>query len=283
MTLGTHAAYLMRSDKKVYAWGYNYQNCLSTSSNLMSECREVPELSQLEVTHVAARGEERFFVDKNAKAYEYVQDEFELDWSLEPVDFGGRVAIKSIAASYEFTLFLSTSGQIYGRGSNRKGELGLGRTFGRELTEPVQIPYFAKNSKEMIESVSVGMAHAVAKSKLGYVYTWGDNCYQQVTSKAVPHLATPEPLENEEGKMKVLQAVAGARTTYLLLDHIKTVALGTSSSFPYQKGVFLYPLELIKVSLFSFSKPQVAKRLQRSSCAPAGRPNCQSCTSTQLT
>jgi len=27
------------------------------------------------------------------------------------------------------------------------------------------------------------MSHCVAKSKLGYVYTWGDNCYQQTSSK----------------------------------------------------------------------------------------------------
>jgi len=43
----------------------------------------------------------------------------------------------------------------------------------------------------MIETISVGMAHSVAKSKLGYVYTWGDNCFQQVSNKNVPYLHTP--------------------------------------------------------------------------------------------
>lgn len=31
----------------------------------------------------------------------------------------------------------------------------------------------------MIESVSVGMGHTIAKSKLGYVYSWGDNRFSQ--------------------------------------------------------------------------------------------------------
>lgn len=35
----------------------------------------------------------------------------------------------------------------------------------------------------------------------------------------------------------MLQAVAGARATYLLLDHLKTIGMGTSSSFPFQKGI----------------------------------------------
>lgn len=34
--------------------------------------------------------------------------------------------------------------------------------------------------REFIESVSVGMGHSVAKSKLGYVYTWGDNSFGQL-------------------------------------------------------------------------------------------------------
>ena len=51
-----HAAYLLRSDKKMYAWGYNYQNSLNTSANLMAECKEVKELSQLEVAQAVARG-----------------------------------------------------------------------------------------------------------------------------------------------------------------------------------------------------------------------------------
>ena len=56
----------------------------------------------------------------------------------------------------------------------------------------------------------------VAKSKLGYVYTWGQNCFQQVTREGVNLLHTPELLEIEEGKLRAVQAVAGMRTTFVL-------------------------------------------------------------------
>ena len=61
-------------------------------------------------------------------------------------------------------------------------------------------------------------------------------------------LDTPEPLENEEGKLKVLQAVAGARATFVLNDSLKVIAFGTSSSFNTQKSVQNFPLELVRVS-----------------------------------
>ena len=38
------------------------------------------------------------------------------------------------------------------------------------------------------------MGHVVAKSKLGYVYTWGDNCFHQASPKPAKHLDTPEAL-----------------------------------------------------------------------------------------
>lgn len=41
------------------------------------------------------------------------------------------------------------------------------------------------------------MGHVVAKSKLGYVYCWGDNCYQQATNRKVKYLAIPEALEGD--------------------------------------------------------------------------------------
>lgn len=86
------------------------------------------------------------------------------------------------------------------------------------------------------------MGHAVAKSKLGYVYTWGDNCYQQVSNKKVKQLSTPEALEGEEGRLKVLQAVAGSRATFVLTENMRTVGFGSSSTFNSQKSIYNTPL-----------------------------------------
>lgn len=38
-----------------------------------------------------------------------------------------------------------------------------------------------KNTKQFIEDVSVGMGHTIVKTKLGYVYLWGNNSFGQVS------------------------------------------------------------------------------------------------------
>ena len=86
------------------------------------------------------------------------------------------------------------------------------------------------------------MGHVVAKSKLGYVYTWGDNCFRQVTNQTLNFLDTPWMMETEEGKIRALQAVAGLRATFILTENLKLVGFGASSSFECQKSVFNYPL-----------------------------------------
>ena len=47
--------------------------------------------------------------------------------------------------------------------------------------------------------------------------------------------------------MKVIQAVAGLRVSYVLTEHLKVVAFGTSICFPFQKGAYNYQLDLIRV------------------------------------
>lgn len=46
----------------------------------------------------------------------------------------------------------------------------------------------------MIESISVGLGHTVARSKLGYVYAWGDNRSGQVFNSNVEYVRTPVQL-----------------------------------------------------------------------------------------
>ena len=98
---------------------------------------------------------------------------------MKLIEFNDRSNITSIAASYSFVHFLTASGNIYSKGANFNGQLGLGRVSSIPVEKPV-LNTFLRNKKEIIESVSVGIAHSVVKSKLGYAYVWGDNSFGQV-------------------------------------------------------------------------------------------------------
>jgi len=61
-------------------------------------------------------------IDKDGKTYHYVQTKTEsYKWSLTALDFGSKLSVKTVAASYHFSLFLTTQGQVYSQGFNRKG------------------------------------------------------------------------------------------------------------------------------------------------------------------
>jgi alpha-tubulin suppressor-like RCC1 family protein len=79
------------------------------------------------------------------------------------------------------------NGLVYSQGSNSYGQLGLGFRSKKPIKDPQIITYFQKN-KEIIEAVSVGMSHCVAKSKLGYIFAWGSNCFKQFSYKNVDYV-----------------------------------------------------------------------------------------------
>lgn len=180
------------------------------------------------------------------------------NYKLSTVDFGFKNCIKSVAVSYNFVLFLNSHGLLYSSGDNEKGQLGLGVVSRKSVGQP-QLIKSLSDMREIIETVSVGIGHVVAKSKLGYVYTWGDNCFGQVNNQPVNLVSAPQILETEDGKLKVLQAVAGARAFFVLTDSLKIVGFGTSSSFNSQKSVFNYSLDLLRVVLVLCSRRLVAK------------------------
>ena len=61
-------------------------------------------------------------------------------------------------------------------------------------------------------------------------------------------MATPILIEIDKQKVKVLQAVAGLRCSYLLMDNFHIMGLGTSSSFQTHKNANFHSIELLHVS-----------------------------------
>jgi alpha-tubulin suppressor-like RCC1 family protein len=121
----THG-YILKHDKKMYVWGCNYQHCIDSSDLLKLEPGEVTSLTKLEVDEAYCREGKRYFLDKNGKVHHYVYSEEKQGWKLKVMDLGFKNSIKMLALSYNFALFLTSSGQIYSQGSNKRGELGLG-------------------------------------------------------------------------------------------------------------------------------------------------------------
>lgn len=137
-----------------------------------------------------------------------------------------KTPIQLVATSYNFTHFVSENGHIYSIGSNKFGQLGVGGT--KIKTNTPVINEFFSSRRQLIESISVGLAHTIVRTRLGYVYAWGDNRFNQVSVQKSNIFSSPIQIQSDKQKLKVIQAVAGLRASYFLTQNLQILGLGTS-------------------------------------------------------
>lgn len=79
----------------------------------------------------------------------------------------------NISTGYNYSLVLTSTGQIYAFGINTSGQLGLGDNVNRR--EPVPITKFNDNDNHNFIQVSAGHLHSVALTNNGSIYVFGSN------------------------------------------------------------------------------------------------------------
>lgn len=67
------------------------------------------------------KGENKYYVDAEWRVFTKINNK------IEPIIFQAKVQIISVIASYRFIHFLSSNGQLYSKGTNKNGELGMDR------------------------------------------------------------------------------------------------------------------------------------------------------------
>jgi len=106
-----------------------------------------------------------------------------------PVPFPAGVRIRQVSAGCDFSLAVSTDGQVYGWGSNGSGQLGTTKAASAPQLTPVlaQLPAGAA-----VQAVSAGQDHALAVTTTGQVLAWGSNFDRQLgTGSTSAFDATP--------------------------------------------------------------------------------------------
>lgn len=87
--------------------------------------------------------------------------------------FSDKTKIQKVSCGYNFGFFISNQGLVYAFGEdNRDGQLGLGHMYPTEFPEIIQC---FRDIGERIDTIECGFKHAIAKSSLGKVYTWGSS------------------------------------------------------------------------------------------------------------
>ena len=167
-----HALCLAR-DGKVYSFGCNESGQLGTGfGSYFSSPKPVTDLD--EIVSVAAMGNFSLFLDANGISYASGMNDLgqlgqgnQKD-SLVPLQIPNLPPVHSIAAGFRHALFLC-EGEVYGTGSNIKGQLGLGAEVSNTLS-PAKIsclPHIAK--------ITTGLDYSFFVDIQGSLWATGDN------------------------------------------------------------------------------------------------------------
>lgn len=106
--------------------------------------------------------------------------------ALDPVPVRLPAGTTDVQGGTDFTVALTSSGQVWAWGGNRYGQLGDGSTKVRLAPERVRLPDMAR-----VGEIAVGQDHVLALTRQGDIYAWGRNHHGQLGDGSRSHRSTP--------------------------------------------------------------------------------------------
>jgi alpha-tubulin suppressor-like RCC1 family protein len=113
--------------------------------------------------------------------------------ALRPVPVQLPAGTTDAQGGTDFTVALTSTGQVWAWGGNRYGQLGDGSTKVRLAPERVRLPDTAR-----VGEIAVGQDHVLALTRQGDIYAWGRNHHGQLGDGSRSHRDIPVrvPLQN---------------------------------------------------------------------------------------
>lgn len=106
--------------------------------------------------------------------------------------FSEKTKIVKVSCGHNFGFFISNQGLVYSFGEdNSDGQLGLGHIYPTEFPELIQC---FRDIGERIDTIECGFRHAIARSSLGKIYTWGSSSKGQLGHDHFNSELSPRPL-----------------------------------------------------------------------------------------
>lgn len=187
---GYHAAAL-RQDGTVWAWGNNSYGQLGNGglSNTQGKPMQVPGMSQ--VITVSAGYTHNLAVTSDGTAWGWGRNGAISQARAVPVQ--GLSAVLAASAGTDFSLVINHDNTVSGWGDNRYGQLAT-----RAIKTYASAPVLIAGLNDIV-AVAAGGSHALALSRDGQVWAWGNNSFDQLGTKpgnsVAPHpvKGLPEP------------------------------------------------------------------------------------------
>lgn len=194
LSAGGSSSFARTFDGKLFGWGGNDVGQLGDDTT-------IDRFSPVRLTSylLAAGRDHTLLRSPDAKIWSWGKnDQGQLgDGTTAPTERPVRVAtledesVVALAAGDSHSLALTASGEVWGWGSNARGQLGSATPANRPIPAKINIPaqYLP------IVAIAAGAEHSVAIGANGTVLTWGNNTERELgRNPGTPSDPTPQPL-----------------------------------------------------------------------------------------
>ncbi|MFI4989853.1 MAG: RCC1 domain-containing protein [Solirubrobacterales bacterium] len=143
---------------------------------------------------------------------------------------GASGQVVQVAAGYEQSLALTSTGQLYAFGGNRFGQLGKATNAGSGTPNPTPAPVALPGASDAVVQIAAGYEQSLALTSTGQLYAFGGNRFGQLGKATNSETPTPNPTPTPVG----LPALVGP-VTAIAAGGFHTLAL-TSNGLIYAFG-----------------------------------------------
>ena len=229
---------VLASDGLAFSWGTNTYGRLGNNTNTDASVPVAVSTSKT-FSAVSAGASFSYFLGTDGTLYScglntngQLSLKSYVDWWVPTASTGtptGKTIAAVAAGNNLHSLLLTSTGEVYGCGSNQYGQLGDGNS--ANYTTPVSIAASSFENKTII-SVVGGNNHSAALSSDGMVFTWGSNgSGQNGDGSSIPN-PTPANISSNgalAGKF-VRSLAAGNNHTLALTSDNQIVSWGVNGS-----------------------------------------------------
>jgi alpha-tubulin suppressor-like RCC1 family protein len=146
---------------------------------------------------------------------------------------GASGPVTQIAAGYEHSLALTSSGQLYAFGDNQYGQLGSLVNSGSGAPNPTPSPVTLPGARGMIVQISAGYFQSLALTASGQLYAFGDNQYGALGNTTNLGSEAPNATPTQVGLSSAATIITLARGSLATHSLVAIAPLGvTATSLP---------------------------------------------------